>query len=742
MLTALLLGCTNLLWSQKEYNNWYFGDSAGVTFNSGIPVGLNNGIIFTSEGTASISDKSGNLLFYTDGVTVRTHDHSIMDNGTNLMGSLTSTQSAMIIPLPGCDQIYYIFTVYLEGTGPLCYSLVDMRLNSGFGKVVQKNVFLHGPVCEKLTAIFHRNGVDVWIIAHAVGSNDYLSFLLTNNGVNPNPVINSIGEIYSISHEGDWAGYLKPAPRSGMLADANPGLGIVQLLKFNNLSGALYDLIKLKIPKSTTLYFEGPYGIEFSPDNHTLFQTASYTDSLFQFQLSSWDSLTIASSRIFAGLRNIQLGVSALQMAPDGKIYIPAAGLNYLSCIESPNEIGIQCNLMNNAVYLGNAKGFMGLPNNPFTAPYIQYDGCYLDAYSFHLTDTSSYIHWDFGDPANPSDTAQGNDVVYHYATTGTYTVTAIYLTDWNTLDTVYSTVWTVPKPSLFQKDSLFLCCTDSILLEADSVFDTYLWNTGETGHRLMVGNPGTYSVTASDCKCAVTDSIIVLSCNHRIIPTESLLCKGASVLLTIPDPIQNVLWSNGSQQNAIVVNTPGTYWAVMAYDTCQFTDTCILSLNPVSMTLGADTIFCQGQTIVIEAIGVFDSLQWSDETSLNPRFFSQPGTYIANAWYQHCQTTDTLIIKACSRLRFPNVFTPNGDQYNEVFKPDYESIADYHLLVLDRWGRKVFESKDPEVGWNGQNNGGNCTAGTYFFTATYKLLDPSGDQQSQYSGVVTLMRE
>ena len=51
----------------SRFNNWYFGNNAGVSFASGSPVALTNGQLSTTEGCASISDASGNLMFYTNG---------------------------------------------------------------------------------------------------------------------------------------------------------------------------------------------------------------------------------------------------------------------------------------------------------------------------------------------------------------------------------------------------------------------------------------------------------------------------------------------------------------------------------------------------------------------------------------------------------------------------------------------------------------------------------------------------
>ena len=114
---AILFICNALAYAQKENNNWYFGKKAGITFNTsdGEPVALDNSQMNTLEGTAVASDKDGNLLFYTDGSKVWTKDHTIMKNGYSLKGSRTSSQSALIIPNPSNDSIYYIFTTDHSG---------------------------------------------------------------------------------------------------------------------------------------------------------------------------------------------------------------------------------------------------------------------------------------------------------------------------------------------------------------------------------------------------------------------------------------------------------------------------------------------------------------------------------------------------------------------------------------------------------------------------------------------------
>ena len=140
ILTLLLI---NISSAQKESRFWYFGDNAGLDFNQSPPVPLLNGVLITTEGCASMSDTSGALLFYTDGITVWDRNGMPMPNGTGLLGHSNSTHSAAIVKEPGSSSKYYIFTApaqagVLNGKPEMRFNLIDLSLNGGFGDVVIK----------------------------------------------------------------------------------------------------------------------------------------------------------------------------------------------------------------------------------------------------------------------------------------------------------------------------------------------------------------------------------------------------------------------------------------------------------------------------------------------------------------------------------------------------------------------------------------------------------------------------
>ncbi len=247
--------------AQKEGNIWYFGDHAGVDFNSGTPVGLSNSSMNTLEGCSSISDANGNLLFYSDGQFVYNRLHVQMPNGSGLSGGGSSTQSALIVPIPGTTSQYYLFTVpEVVGAAGFQYSIVDMSLAGGNGDIINKNTFILGNVCEKVAGTLHSNGIDIWVTVHTSTNNAFYSYLVTAAGISP-PVISNVGSVYSAN---DYVGYLKFSPNGDKAAVALPDAGRMDILDFDKSTGIFSKSHRQRVPS----LFSGPRPAEAS---HLLF---------------------------------------------------------------------------------------------------------------------------------------------------------------------------------------------------------------------------------------------------------------------------------------------------------------------------------------------------------------------------------------------------------------------------------------------------------------------------------------
>lgn len=108
------------------------------------------------------------------------------------------------------------------------------------------------------------------------------------------------------------------------------------------------------------------------------------------------------------------------------------------------------------------------------------------------------------------------------------------------------------------------------------------------------------------------------------------------------------------------------------------------------------------------------------------------------------CSYVDSIQVTVMtSLLDIPNVFTPNGDGLNDEFRVAYRSIVDYHIYIVNRWGRKVYESNDPAIGWNGKINGKDAPQGTYYYVirATGASENGGSGRKFEKSGDINLLR-
>lgn len=396
--------------SQKESNYWYFGENAGLYFENCTPNAFANTSLNSNEGVSCISDKTtGDLLFYTNGVEVWDRNDSLMSNGFGLSGNASNTQ-VLITPMPSSIDKYYIFTTDLQGlSGPgLRYSIVDMSLNSGFGDVLIKNTLIHNPiVCEKLTATWHSNGTDIWVVAHEFGNNNFLSYQISPVGVSSTPVISSIG----FNHTGgyDSRGELRFSPNGSKLSNAtngnSSGICANELFDFNTTTGVVSNCISLPNEK-------WGYGTCFSLDNSKLYYTTSPVfassttySKLYQFDLSSGLPSTIIASKSIIDSVHIltESSYQSCYLGQDGKIYVARFATGYLGVINSPNAVGTSCNFVKNGFYLNGQLCSSGT-NNLISVT----DSCSLTSVEDNFLSKSKL--WVYPNPFSTSTTINFSD--------------------------------------------------------------------------------------------------------------------------------------------------------------------------------------------------------------------------------------------------------------------------------------------------------------------------------------------
>ncbi len=395
ILYLLTLLTFSITYAQNQASNWYFGENAGIQFNTstGNTTALTDGLLHTDEGCTSISDDDGNLLFYTDGITVYDRNHNIMPNGNFLKGNPSSTQSAIIIPKPNDPNIYFIFTVDTESQfSPdegFHFSEIDITLNAGLGDVTSnKNIPLLGNTSEKLSAVLKDcESGNIWVITFAdnfggSNHNTFYAYEVSDTGVNLTPVTSNAGVTIN-----ERRGYLKFSPDGTKLVSANINEGLF-LYDFDLTTGTV------SAPKQITINPAGlngaiySYGIEFSPNSQVLYVSAyndffsnsnqqnnnpaNHKSAILQYDLSDNNIVAINASQTTIDAR--QGFRSALQLGPNGKIYKTESstydlGIPFLSTIESPNTLGQGCDFITNSVNLNGRNARQGLP--PFISSFF-----------------------------------------------------------------------------------------------------------------------------------------------------------------------------------------------------------------------------------------------------------------------------------------------------------------------------------------------------------------------------------
>jgi gliding motility-associated-like protein len=413
--------------AQQEQTLWYFGEESGIDFSSGSPSLISNGELDTDEGSAVMSDNSGNLLFYTEGSNVWDKNHNIMPNGSGLFGHSSSTQTAVIVPLPSSSK-YYIFTTTFQGSANgLNYSIVDMSLNGGNGDVTTKNLQITTPVCEKVIAVQHANCDQYWIIVSAFNSSSYYAYLLSPSGLDQTPVVSNVGLYLDINFPLATTGQMSINADLNKVAVTYGGTekNVLHVYDFDNVTGVLSNTTSVNV---TML----PYGINFSPDGNLIYVTEM--NQINQYDISSGIASAIQGSRTTLGTYGTLDG-GYIQLGPDGKLYVAIKGEMSLAIIQSPNNVGASCNYVQTGFNLGGKESKWGLPNfvykrnTPLVPPtpitFLWTDTCTSLPTNFSINgSTIGILSWNFGDVNSPENSSSLINPDHTYTTSGSFNVT------------------------------------------------------------------------------------------------------------------------------------------------------------------------------------------------------------------------------------------------------------------------------------------------------------------------------
>lgn len=527
--TLLLFLSHTLLFAQKEWNNWYFGWWAGLSFNTNPPSVLMNSNLATFFGTVSVSDSSGNLLFYSDGRLVMNRNDTLMPNGTfNWLNQAGQPFQPVVTTRDLLDQsIFYLFFspgLPAPHTLPhvgLRYSVIDMRLDNGLGDVVpgMSSIALNGAhdASSAVTAIRHANNQFTWIVTriHNPDSNFYASYLVDDGGVINNPVFsNSLVAL-------DW----NYDPLTRMIRISPDGKNLIccytdriEVCFFNSQTGVVTPrFIIIPKPGNSAPYY--PESAEFSIDSKLLYVSNKFigfggnNSTITQYDMTTTDSLSFKNSETAIG----NTRYSALQYAPDGKIYGTQYYMDSLCIINHPEVKGSGCQFQENAIFLNGKMSQLGLPQflQRYFA-YINHTGfCQGAPISFepNTWPPPDSLWWNFGDPASGAANFSNDSTPQHiFENEGTFTVQMIVRHIDMRYDTAILNLTIEPQPAPNLGPDLTLCENQYVTLDAGyNPQWSYLWSTGDTTPTITVSTSGTYYVNVTSPNgCSDSDEVVI----------------------------------------------------------------------------------------------------------------------------------------------------------------------------------------------------------------------------------------
>lgn len=381
-------------YSQKQDYIWVGGRDyeAANDVKVGVAIDFNTtGAIFESvhigynfrSYSASICDDNGDLLFFTNGCAVLNPDASVMENGDSLnynewfekvwLGDCNSGYpgSQSVITLPSFsepDNYYIIGQIYkYNGQGQnstidLNYSTVDTRKRV----VLEKNVLLHGDadlISSYLTASYNADRSGFYIIQPKANDSVFVTYFLDEDGFVRMPDQSS--SVFMNADYSTGTGTMKFSPDGSQLALYNYYDGL-HIYDFDRNTGRFSSHIRISVFDSIDSSQIRFGSVEWSPNSRFIY-TASQTEL---HQIDTWEDDIQNGVRLIDSyngtLDPFQTTFFLLALAPDCRIYLASTNnSSSYHVIKNPDELGINCNFVQNGIELPYSSGMPSFPNHP-----------------------------------------------------------------------------------------------------------------------------------------------------------------------------------------------------------------------------------------------------------------------------------------------------------------------------------------------------------------------------------------
>lgn len=479
--------------------------------------------------------------------------------------------------------------------------------------------------------------------------------------------------------------------------------GLVEVFDFDNVTGIVSNPIQIPYQVNWSTY-----GLCFSPGSQLLYVgegdlSMSLPNALYQYNLASGTQAAIQATRTLVGNPvSPNLLAFDLQLGPDNKIYVARCNTSFLDVVDSPDIPGTGCNYISGGVQLpGGLLSSVGLPNQPRASflplpqqPYFGNDTVICQGQSVTLNGPSP-------GPWLWSDGSAGSSLTV--TTSGTYWLQMGTAPGCIAKDEITVTVDDIPSAQ-FSASMLSGCLPLQVVFQSSGAPGvTYSWDFGDGASGSgafpahVYNSSGCHDVSlvaTSPGGCSASSGIADYICGVTS-PTASftfdpMFLEGSDVEVTFTNTSENATswtWSFGDQSFSADQSPVHTYQpSGDGYDI---------------YLIAANTSGCK------------------DSAHAFIPFNGGPVYYV------------------------PNAFTPDGNEFNQVFLPVFTSGFDpsrYTFQVFNRWGALLFESSNHRIGWDGSSTTGTLVPDGIY---TWKIWfsPPDTDEREVITGHVVLVR-
>ncbi|NJM42230.1 MAG: gliding motility-associated C-terminal domain-containing protein [Anaerolineae bacterium] len=227
---------------------------------------------------------------------------------------------------------------------------------------------------------------------------------------------------------------------------------------------------------------------------------------------------------------------------------------------------------------------------------------------------------------------------------------------------------------------------------------------------------------------------------------TNGVICPGLTTTIDATSTLgSSYLWNTGSPDPSIIVDQPGQYIVVVSYDNCTGSDTVDVVVAPEQdLSYGFDA--CPGAPITLSIPFQGSAYLWESGEAEQSITFLYTGSDTTDFDFEvwdalgcvHSDSVTVTPMDSSPRLFAPNAFTPDGDGINDEFVITGYGEREVELMIFNRWGEQVFNTKRLTDPWNGTYSG-QIKQDVYVYKLKYN--GECTNDETSIIGHVTLVR-